>query len=230
MTETTKHVYDISLDENSDLKGFFASSSLVTATGFFRLNDLYSGLVNSVLPDLANVGNVKVWSAGCSDGREPYSIGMAIQKWIHQHPQVRLGLFELRASDITNSMIEIGLQNNYEVSASEIENLRNYAAYLEYDENHFVSVKNEVSRKIKFVQEDIISHRANPKYDIIICTNVLFYYEMTYRKKIVESLITNLCPNGFIYLESIGGRYMRSIGLERVSPRNHFFRFNEVTR
>lgn len=229
MSESTKHVYDVSLGEKSDRKGFFASSTLVTATGFFRLKDLYNSLTNSILPLLSKAGSVKVWSAGCSDGREPYSVALAIQKWIHENPQARLGHFELRASDITDEMIQIGLSNNYEVAAGEITKLKAYDNYLEYTSENKVSIGNEVKRKIKFSKEDIITHKAISKYHILICTNVLFYYEMEYRKKIVGDLIKNLRPDGYIYLESVGSRYMKSIGLERVNPGNHFFRFSDKT-
>jgi len=229
MNETTKHVYDVSLDEKSDRKGFFASSSLVTATGFFRLDDLYKSLDVNIIPQLDNVPNIKIWSAGCSDGREPYSVALAVQEWIHQHPKSKLGLFSLRASDITDEMIKIGQANNYEVAAAEIQRLQKYSDHLEFKNENTVSIGSEVSRKISFVREDIITHKAVQKYHIMICTNVLFYYEMEYRKKIVQQLLTNLRPDGFIYLESIGSRFMRSIGMDRVSPGNHFFKFIEET-
>ncbi len=230
MNEMTRHVYDATLDANSDRKGFFASSTLVTATGFFRLQDLYKTLSDTVLLELKDRGSVNIWSAGCSDGREAYSIALLIHKWIQQHPANNLCRFELRASDITESMIQIGLKNEYGIGGAEVDRLKEYAAYITIVDNKLVSIRNEVKRKIKFIMEDIITHQVSKKYDILICTNVLFYYEMEYRKKIVTKLIKNLDPHGFIYLESIGSRFMRSIGLERISPGNHFFRFLDRTR
>ncbi len=228
MNENIKHVYDATLDPNSDRKGFFASSSLVTATGFFRLADLYNTLIHNVLPELNNQANLNIWSAGCSDGREPYSIALAVQKWIKQHPESRTSLFELRASDITETMINTGKKNDYEIGESETRRLSEYSEHVTFSGASRVSINSEVCRKINFVLEDIFSHKAPQKYHILVCTNVLFYYEMEFRKKIVMDLVQNLRSDGFIYLESMGSRFMRSLDMERIIPGSHFFRFNDA--
>ncbi len=225
MNENIKHVYDATLDPNSDRKRFFASSSLVTATGFFRLPDLYNTLINSVLPGLMNHSNISIWSAGCSDGREPYSIALSVQKWISQHPESRTSLFNLRASDITEIMINTGKKNDYELGDTEKSRLAEFSDYVTFTGPSRVSISSEICRKINFVLEDIFSHKALKKYHILICTNVLFYYDMDFRKKIVMDLVQNLHPGGFIYLESMGSRFMRSLDMERIIPGSHFFRF-----
>lgn len=222
-----RHVYDATLDANSDRKGFFASSNLVTATGFFRLRDLYSGLYDSILPQFNQVGLISMWSAGCSDGREPYSIALCTQRYIHSHPENRLSTFKLRASDITEKMIQTGNDNNYELNTSEVDRLKPYERYVTFNDEKRVTVNGEVRRKIDFVLEDIIKHKAQKKYDIMICTNVLFYYEMEYRKSIITDLLNNLKPGGYLYVESIGGRFMRSIDLDKFGTGNHFFKYGE---
>lgn len=222
--ESNKHVYDATLDSSSDPKTFFASSSLVTATGFFRLRELYKSLVSSVLPEFTKHPVLNIWSAGCSDGREPYSIALEVQRWIDQHPEGHTRTFNLRASDITHEMIQTGLSNQYEVGGSEIDSLKEYADYITFLSPSLISINPAVKRKILFAEEDIRKHKNPKKYHLLICTNVLFYYEMEYRKQMVAELVQNLHPDGVIYLESMGSRFMRSLGLERINPGNHFFR------
>ena len=221
--DTKPHVYDATLTPDMDRKQFFASSSLVTATGFFRLKDLYSTLIDNVLKDVDKVSNLRVWSAGCSDGREPYSIAMAIQKWIDLHPAGRLQAFELRASDITTEMIRTGERNNYEITDSELLRVEPYKAYVELNPGSRLSIRPSLKQKIKFHVEDIIQHKALKPYHLIVCTNVLFYYDMAYRQQIVKDLAKNLELGGFIYLESMGSKFMRSLNLERILPGSHFF-------
>lgn len=231
MNTQQKHVYEVSLEADSDRDNFFQSSSLVTQTGFFRLNNLYSSLENIALPALSNVSEkIQIWSAGCSDGREPYSIAMTVQKWFDKAGN-KQKKFELRASDINSNMIQIAKNNQYEISRMELSKLQPYSDYFRLNEPLTVEIKNEIAGNIKYFNEDIFKKRfPQKKYHLIICTNVLFYYELEYRKIIVQELISSLLPNGFIFLESIGSRYLKSCGLHRINSGSHLYHFNGQTQ
>jgi len=224
MSSTQKHVYEISLEANSDRHEFFLSSSLVTQTGFFRLNSLYTSLEAIVLPALYILpGKIKIWSAGCSDGREPYSVAMSFEKWNDQFKNRKIA-YEIRASDINEKMIQTARKNRYEISNIEQARLKNYSKYCQFHEGLTVQVTDSVAKNIQFTNEDIFANSPLPKkYHLLICTNVLFYYEQEYRKIIARKLIESLEPNGFLYLESVGSRYLKSCGLARVNSESHLY-------
>ena len=74
--QTGTHVYDAKLDASSDLQSFFESDNLVVATRFFRNPPLIADLEERLVPallkgPLRHERELRIWCAGCSDGREP---------------------------------------------------------------------------------------------------------------------------------------------------------------
>ncbi|MEE9465903.1 MAG: CheR family methyltransferase, partial [Candidatus Neomarinimicrobiota bacterium] len=99
------HVYDANLDPQSDLQNFFEGDNLVVATRFFRNAELFQQLENLVIPSLldsglANRRILRIWSAGCSDGRESYSLVMAARRILDEagHPDLAV---RVRGSDLS---------------------------------------------------------------------------------------------------------------------------------
>lgn len=228
MSIDQRHVYEISLEADSDRQSFFKSSTLVTQTGFFRLKDLYDSLETIVLPKLSQTeGKIQIWSAGCSDGREPYSVAMTIERWQDKPGKKQLS-YAIRASDINDEMIRIARRNRYDITRVELNKLQEFTDYCELHGPLTVQVRNDAARKIQFINEDIFSRTGyQKKYNLIICTNVMFYYEMEYRKKNARSLIELIAPNGFLYIESVGSRFLRSCGLQRVNSSSNLYQLTD---
>lgn len=102
------HVFDASLNGKSNLVEFFKDDMIVVRTEFFRQNNLYRDLENLILPDFLSNSNkitngLNIWSVGCSDGREPYSVAALIYNWLEKfNHNIEL---KIRASDINEKMI-----------------------------------------------------------------------------------------------------------------------------
>lgn len=219
------HVYDATLDPNSNRETFFAESKLVVQTGFFRLPDLYEHLQSHILPKLENRKELQVWSAGCSDGREPYSLAMVLDNWRRQHPDCLPSGFSIDGLDINGEQIAIARKGTYQITSGEQVKLADYQQYITCDSKIDIQVVPQLRRLVRFTRGDILSQQNDTEYDLIICTNVLFYYATDFRKEIVRHLLEALKPGGYIYLEAVGNRFMRSIGLQRVVPGSHYFAY-----
>jgi chemotaxis methyl-accepting protein methylase len=84
-----------------------------------------------------------------------------------------------------------------------------------------------LTSRVSFYNEDITLAAHNQRFQIIICTNVLMYYEKDFRKSIIGGLIETLDRDGFLFIESAGTKSMKELGLIRLSPASHFFQKTE---
>jgi chemotaxis protein methyltransferase CheR len=223
MTEKN-HIFEAELGPESPLQDFFKDNIVVIRTGFFRNLSLFRDLQNIVLPAILSERSfrspLRIWSAGCSDGREPYSVAMVCAKFLKEkHPGKKLSV---HGSDINSEQIRIAQNGIYPVVTAEQAALAPYANYFEIKESK-LQLGREMLQTVNFRHENIIQARHSHPFHILILSNVLLYYEKEYRKKIVAKLAEAVLPGGCFYLESVGGRFMRSLGFERVSSESHFY-------
>ena len=129
------HVYDANLNPKSDLQNFFEGDNLVVATRFFRNVELFQQLETLVIPSLLESGLAKrrvlrIWSAGCSDGRESYSLAMASRRILDElgYPKI---LVHVRGSDLSRPQLRIARAGIYNVSPADQKTLEPYRRYME---------------------------------------------------------------------------------------------------
>ena len=141
-----------------------------------------------------------VWSVGCSTGEEPYSIAMAIDDHlsdigIHYY----LGIV---ASDISRSALAVGRSGIY--SKHQLRHIEP-----EWLEKYFTPTKDgkyqaipELRQRVCFNQVNVLDMGKTPisNMDVIICQNLLIYYDQERRKKIVNTLVDYLAPGGLLIL------------------------------
>ncbi len=121
-TADQPHVYEANFDDSSALQDFFEDSSLVVATRFFRNKALFKQLEEVVIPcllqgNLARRKVLRIWSAGCSDGRETYSLAMVARRALDDRSR-KLIRVSVRGSDLSRPQLEIARKGDYELNAS----------------------------------------------------------------------------------------------------------------
>ncbi len=114
---TKPHIFEADLTSESNLDRFFGESMVVIRTEFFRGKEMQLDLEKIILPDLFSTSvkknqQLKMWSAGCSEGREPYSIAAIVHRWMEQNKYYRA--FDFSASDINADMITIAKSGVYQ--------------------------------------------------------------------------------------------------------------------
>ncbi len=218
------HVFDAQLSDSKDLQQFFENNEIVTVTGFFRKSDLFEDLQNRVLPACPVVGReLLLWSAGCSDGREVLSAAVAIREYLQTLKQAEIR-FHCIGSDISQIQIASARKRRYNVRKDEALKINTHPQSFRWVNAQTVEITNDLSPFVTFRREDILKTDYKGKFDIILCTNVLLYYNAELKKRITEKLIDCLKPGGFLYVESVGSRYMNSNRMARLCTRSHFFR------
>lgn len=143
---------------------------------------------------------IHIWSVGCSTGEEPYSIAMAVDSQLKRLGcEFYLGVI---ASDISRSAIaagRAGIYNNKQLKSIEPERLKTYFAKL--PDGRF-QVTPELRQRVCFNQLNVIDIKKTPigVMDIIVCQNLLIYFDRARREQIVNSFVEHLTPGGLLVL------------------------------
>lgn len=175
-------------------------------TSFFREDHHFRTLQTSVLQPMTRVRHrarpLRIWSAACSSGEEAYSIAMTTIEALGRDAASRV---EIIATDVDPKVLEVGETGVYSASALEgvPEVLRS---------KHFLRGKNEqqgrfrvnaeLRRLVHFRRLNLV---ASPwiglgTFDVIFCRNVMIYFDMSTRQRLVDALAQHLSPGGLLML------------------------------
>ena len=186
-------------------------------THFFREPKHFEFLEKKVVPawiDLAERGKrarrVRVWSAACSTGEEPFSIAMVL---LHHLPPSAGWSVEVIATDLSTRVLERAKKAEYSIDkASEIPTHYLKEFMLKGTGNQEGKMKaDEPLRAVVRFQWINLNAEAYPvqgRFDLIFCRNVLIYFNAQSRKRTIDRLIGHLAPDGFFFVghaESLHG-------------------------
>ncbi len=189
----------------SSIKEQVVNAMTTNETMWFR--DIYPFEVfkNELLPTLAkNRGKpLRVWSAACASGQEPYSISMVISEYIANNPGVFASGSEIIATDISTAMLKFCEQAIYDNTAinrgiSEERKARFFKP-MNNDWLLVQEVKNRVLFKLLNLQQN---YATLGKFDVIFCRNVLIYFSSEFKTDILTRMYHALNPGGYLFLGS----------------------------
>jgi chemotaxis methyl-accepting protein methylase len=226
-SKNEKHVYDANLDPQSDLQRFFEGDNLVVATRFFRNAELFRHLGTMVIPNLLKSGlqgrgSLHIWSAGCSDGREAYSLAMAARTILDDRGRQDVAV-KVRGSDLSRPQIELARRGVYRIGPNDRPTLKPYGQYFEELGENIWQIANAIKDTVEFVVEDIIEARMEAQFDILICSLVLLYYQPRYQHEIIQQLIKAVRPGGYFHVAPVGRRWLKTQGFEPLLGSSVFF-------
>lgn len=200
------------LKTNSDQKQKFLDFITINVTEFFRNPELFSEFETILKNDfIAKNNKIKIWSAACSIGCEPYSVAMILKKI---NPR---GVNEIIATDIDNTILARAKKGEY--TDSEIKNIpeeelkKNFTT----NENKYL-LDNNIKSMVKFKKHDLILDKYDDNFDVIICRNVVIYFNNDIKANIYKRFYDSLKKGGILFVgatESIYG--YKEYGFEKVS-------------
>jgi chemotaxis protein methyltransferase CheR len=180
----------------------FLQSMLTQETSFFRYPDAFRVLERVVLPGLQarkmwhNPRTLRVWSAGCSTGEEPYSIAMTILDQL-QFPDT--WEIEILATDISRDALRIAESGSYSGrSLAEVtpEQLKNHFT----PKGAAQQVKPRLRKMISFTHMNLAQAVYVGRMDFIFCMNVLMYFSGERRNALTQRFYDTLTPGGVFFL------------------------------
>ncbi len=183
---------------------------LTQETRFLRYPGLFSALEQHVLPELhgrkfwEKDAALRIWSAGCASGEEPYSIAMAVC----EAALLREGLHaSIMATDISREALDRANQAVYGRRALENLTPQQTASYFVQSGEHF-QVKPQLREMVKFAPMNLAQPVYLGRFDCIFCMNVLIYFGAELRSMLIQRFYENLQPGGYLFLghaESVAG-------------------------
>ncbi len=172
---------------------------------FFRDNRPFEQLKTHILPNmLAKKGadkRLRVWSAACSNGQEPYSLAMTFRE-----EKALLGSynFDIQATDLDNQVLakaRLGIYTQFEIQRGLP--IKLLLAYFEQRENNQWQAKQELRQMINYQKLNLLDNFSSMgKFDMIFCRNVLIYFDEETKRNVLERLSACLHPHGILFLGS----------------------------
>lgn len=167
---------------------------------FFRDGRPFEMLKNYIIPELLKTKKdkkIRVWSAACSSGQEPYSMAMTFD----QMPSLKGYDIEIIATDISKTVLEKaqkGVYTQFEVQRGlPITHLVKY--FDQVDKGW--QIKQTLKDKVKFREFNLLDNpRVLGTMDIIFCRNVLIYFDKETKQQIFKYLQSTIDPEGFLVL------------------------------
>jgi chemotaxis protein methyltransferase CheR len=177
-------------------------------TDFFREPAHFDYMLLKVLPDWASNANklserkLKVWSAGCSTGEEPYTLAMVLNEFALECPGFD---FSVLATDISTRVLETAIRGVYE--EEKIEPVpqplkRKYLLRGKDRSSGLVRIVPEIRAKVRFRRLNFMDtdFGITDKFDIIFCRNVVIYFDRATQERLLTKFCAHLATDGYIFM------------------------------
>ena len=198
------------LETDSVEKGKFLDFITINVTEFFRNKNLFEDLENLLKREYFNEQKrVNIWSAACSIGCEPYSIAMILKEHGVKN-------YSITATDIDLKILDkakIGKYSDIEIKGMD----KKYLKYFIKDGSEY-RIIDEIKSMVTFKKSDLILDNYADGFDLILCRNVVIYFNSDIKEKIYKKFSTALNKNGILFVGATESIYnSEQIGFKKCS-------------
>lgn len=175
----------------------------VNVTEMFRDASFYKSLREDILPVLATYPFIRIWHAGCSTGEEVYSMAILLKEANLLHKSI------LYATDLNQAVLERAKTGTFPISTMQ-QNSENYikcggkGEFSTYYHANYNSAKfnTELSEKMIFSTHNLVADASFNEFQLILCRNVLIYFDSELQRKVLQLFDKSLDSLGFLALGS----------------------------
>ena len=189
------------LSKNEDEINKLKETLTVNVTELFRNPETFDSVRDNVLPELIKqkgiIKSIKVWSAGCSNGEEPYSIAILLNEFLGSSTK-RYNI-SILATDIDDDSIakaEMAIYQPKQLEKIGQERINRF--FIKKDNNY--QVIDEVKKLVKVKRHDLISGPKFSGFDIIFCRNVTIYFEQSLQEILYMNFYNALNDGGYFVM------------------------------
>ncbi len=198
------------LEKNPDELDKLTEWMTIKVSEFFRNPLVFEYLAEIILPELikmkldSNEKTLRVWSAGCATGEEPYSIAILLHNIIKkEYPNFNISII---ATDIDEKALQKAREGVYQSSAIKNIKYQHITDFFIISGNNF-TLSPQIKEKVLFSKFDLLNKHtyAPPEsmfgdFDIVLCRNVLIYFKEKQQEIIYNKIIGSLVVNGYLVL------------------------------
>lgn len=175
----------------------FVNFLTINVSEFYRNPEQWEILDKSVFPALIKKfgKNLKVWSAACSTGDEPYSLVMALSR------HIPLNQIHITATDIDKQVLDkarLGLYNEKSIAAVPADFKKKYFTKV----GSSYQISNEIKRQVEFKEHNLLRDTYPTGCHLIVCRNVLIYFTEEAKEEIYKKFNAALASQGVLFIGS----------------------------
>lgn len=175
----------------------FVNFLTINVSEFYRNPEQWQILDKEVFPALVQKfgKNLKIWSAACSTGDEPYSLVMALSK------HIPLNQIKIIATDIDKQVLDkarLGLYNEKSITSVPEEFKKKYFKKIGFS----YQIADEIKRQVEFKEHNLLKDSYPSGCHLIVCRNVLIYFTEEAKEDIYKKFNTALAKDGVLFIGS----------------------------
>ncbi len=223
---TFKEYIDFVFSKEGKTEEIIKMIDLVTTnkTDFFREPAHFDFLLETALPQLIDNNrehtSIKIWSAGCSSGEEPYTLAMVLKEFSLNHPGMD---FEILATDLSTKILDKAVMAIYaddRITGVPYELKKKYFLKSKDPLNKTVRIVPELRSKISFKRLNFMDaqYAVEKEFDIVFCRNVLIYFDRETQQQVITKLASKLKPNGYFFLGHSESITNMNVPLRQIKP------------
>jgi chemotaxis protein methyltransferase CheR len=217
------------LDQDAGEYDRLLDALTINVTKLFRNWDVYSAIAEKVIPTLFRpaVPSVRVWSAGCSSGEEPYSLAVLMHShaWATGCPGV-LERTDILGTDIDRASLDRAATGTFE--SADFSDTPTEVRERYFDPSPPYTIDASVKRMVRFARHDLLNEKApgtSSRFDLVTCRNVLIYFDRDTQERLFQLFYDAIVPGGYLIL----GKVETLLGVTRsrfsvVDGRERIFR------
>ena len=211
----------------------FLNSLQISYTEFFRNTLTFSVLEKIIIPSLvmksrnSNRNEIRIWSAACAGGQETYSLAMLLNEFSNGHGEkINFRIFATDQSETQMQEAELGVYHESSLNQVNLKRTKQWFT----KKGDLYTVKPELKENIDFSVFDLLSEQFScpptsifGDFDLIVCANLLFYYNPEYQKKIIKKTRNCLSTNGYMITGETEREILVKSGFYEVYPQSAIF-------
>ena len=175
----------------------FINYITINVSEFYRNPDQWQILDKDVIPELIGKfgNNLKVWSAACSTGDEPYSLVMALSR------HIPLDKIKIYATDLDKQVIakaKVGLYAEKSVASVPIDFKKKYFTQV----GPSYKISDEIKARVEFREHNLLKDAYPTDYHLIVCRNVLIYFTEEAKDEVFRKFHKSLAKGGILFIGS----------------------------
>ncbi len=171
-------------------------------TYFFRIESHFDALTRRCLPEIARIKRdkkLRIWSAACSSGEEPYSIAISVKENSYLFPGWDI---EILATDIAPSVLDFARVGEY--SGRRIEKVppEIFKRYFnkKKDDPPVYTIKDFIKKMVSFQYHNFFKDQFPKDIDIIFCRNVMIYFDKKHQIDLIKKFYQSILDHGYLFI------------------------------
>ncbi len=175
----------------------FVNYLTINVSEFYRNPEQWQVMEKDIIPELIGKfgKNLKIWSAACSTGDEPYSLVMALSR------HMPLNMIHITATDLDKQVIakaKVGLYSEKSIAAVPDDLKKKYFTKVGLS----YQISDEIKSRVEFKEHNLLNNDYPKGYNMIVCRNVLIYFTEEAKDEVFRKFYDSLAPGGVLFIGS----------------------------